>query len=74
MLKQKKINCVDATRSVKIRFSKLTGVATDGASVMTGKRNGVASTLREESKLLLSVHCICHRLALACNDANDDTA
>lgn len=58
----------------KLEVSKLTGLATDGASVMTGKRNGVASKLREESKLLLSVHCICHRLALACNDANDDVA
>lgn len=58
----------------KLEVSKLTGLATDGASVMTGKRNGVACKLREESKLLLSVHCICHRLALACNDANDDVA
>ena len=58
----------------KLEVSKLTGLATDGASVMTGKRNGVASKLREESKLLLSVHCFCHRLALACNDANDDVA
>ena len=41
---------------------------------MTGKRNGVASKLREESKLLLSGHCICHPLALAYNDANDDVA
>ena len=41
---------------------------------MTGKRNGVASKLREESKLLLSMHCICHRLVLECNDVNDDVA
>ena len=47
------------------------GLATDGASVMTGKRNGVAAFLRRECKLLLNVHCICHRLALACGDAND---
>ena len=58
----------------KLEVSKLTGLATDGASEMTGKRNGVASKLCEESKLLLSMHCICHRLVLACNDVNDDVA
>ena len=52
--------------------TKLTGLATDGCSVMTGKRNGVAVQLRRECKLILNVHCICHRLALACGDANDD--
>ena len=41
---------------------------------MTGKRKGVASKLCEESKLLLSVYCIWHCLALACKDANDDVA
>lgn len=54
--------------------SKLSGLATDGCSVMTGKRNGVAALIRRECKLLLNVHCICHRLALACGDANDHVA
>lgn len=54
--------------------SKLSDLATDGCSVMTGKRNGVAAFLRRECKLLLNVHCICHRLALACGDANDHVA
>jgi hypothetical protein len=51
--------------------TKLTGLATDGCSVMTGKKNGVAVQLRRECKLMLNVHCICHRLALSCGDAND---
>ena len=55
----------------KLEVNRLLGLATDGASVMTGKRNGVAALLRRECKLLLNVHCICHRLALACGDAND---
>lgn len=59
---------------LKLEVSKLTGLGTDGASVMTGKRNGIAFKLCGESKLLLSVHCICHRLVLARNDANDDVA
>ena len=58
----------------KLDLKKLTGLVSDGASVMTGKRNGVASLLRKESKVMLNVHCICHRLALACGDANDDVA
>ena len=50
---------------------KLTSFSTDGASVMTGKRNGVAARLRADNKALINIHCICHRLALACGDAND---
>ena len=50
---------------------KLASFSSDGASVMTGKRNGVASRLRAGNKTLINVHCICHRLALACGDAND---
>ena len=54
--------------------SKLSGLATDGCSVMTGKRNGVSSQLCKESPRLFNVHCICHRLALACGDANNDVS
>ena len=32
----------------KLEMSKLTGLATDGASVMRGKTNGIGSKLREE--------------------------
>ena len=35
----------------------------DGASVMTGKRNGVAARLKQMKPSLVSVHCIAHRLA-----------
>ena len=53
---------------------RLAGPATDGSSVMTGKRNGLAVRLRKDCKLLLNVHCICRRLALACGDANDQVS
>ena len=53
---------------------RLAGLATDGSSVMTRRRNGLAVRLREDCKLLLNVHCICHRLALACGDANDQVS
>ena len=52
-------------------INKLSGLSTDGASVMVGKENGVTAKLKREAKRLLNVHCICHRLALACGDAND---
>jgi len=50
---------------------KLASFSSDGASVMTGKTNGVAAKLRSEIKPLIDVHCICHRRALACADACD---
>ena len=52
-------------------INKLSGLSTDGASVMVGKENGVTAKLKREAKRLLNVHRICHRLALACEDAND---
>ena len=41
---------------------KLASFSSDGASVMTGKTNGVAAKLRSEIKPLIDVHCICHVL------------
>ncbi|VDI53199.1 Hypothetical predicted protein [Mytilus galloprovincialis] len=39
---------------------------------MVGKKNRVAAKLKNIVPTLLSVHCICHRLALACTDTNKD--
>ena len=47
------------------RKVKLSGLATDGASVMLGKENGVAVKLKERNPKLINIHCICHKLALA---------
>ena len=41
---------------------------------MAGKRNGVPVKPCKESPLLPNVHCICHNLALACGDANNDVS
>ena len=50
----------------------LSSFASDGVSVMTGKTNGVAARLRRTvNPSLINIHCICHRLALACASAND---
>ena len=52
---------------------KVTCFASDGASVMTGWKNGVAAKLKENNPYMLSIHCIAHRLALACNDCTSST-
>ena len=56
---------------------KLICFGSDGANVMlgTGDGGGVAKRLREDNDVwscLISLHCICHRLALAANEAADD--
>lgn len=54
---------------------KLSSFVSDGASVMTGKNTGVAKRLKESvNKELINIHCICHRLALACTDTLEDVS
>ena len=52
-----------------LNLEKLNGLATDGASVMLGRDNGVAAKLKEKALTLVNVHCVCHKLALACVDS-----
>ncbi len=47
----------------------MSSFGSDGASVMIGCRNGVATKLLPYDEQMLSVHCICHRLALASGQA-----
>ncbi|CAI7800928.1 unnamed protein product, partial [Closterium sp. NIES-53] len=56
-------------RSAAVDVSKIVGISTDGASVMTGKENGLVARLREHVPHLFSCHCIAHREALAVKDA-----
>lgn len=53
-------------------MKNLRGLATDGASVMTGKTKGLAALLRKDATSLVAVHRVCHRLALACADTNEE--
>ena len=55
-----------------IDFMKMTGFTSDGANVMVGRRNGVAAKIVSENSKCITVHCVCHRLALACVGANKD--
>ena len=43
---------------------------------MVGERSGVATRLKADERLqsLISIHCVCHKLALACTDTLNDLA
>ncbi|CAC5377495.1 unnamed protein product [Mytilus coruscus] len=52
-----------------IDISRLIGIGTDGASVMTGKHNGVIKKFQDQNSEILGVHCSAHRCALATSQA-----
>ena len=52
----------------QLPLCNLKGLATDGAAVMVGVKNGLGALLQEDVPQLIPVHCICHRLALSCVD------
>ena len=53
----------------KIAMTKVCGLGTDGASVMTGHMNGVRALIHEDNPHCICIHCICHRLNLAVSQA-----
>ena len=56
-----------------MEIKKLKAFVSNGASVMIGAKGGVATKLRVLfSKSMINIHCICHRLSLACADTGDD--
>ena len=50
----------------------MVGFGSDGAAVMTGRRNGVAQRFREKRPHLVSIHCMAHRLNLCTSKASKD--
>jgi DNA polymerase III epsilon subunit-like protein len=58
----------------EIDLKSMSSFVSDGASVFLGCNNGVAQKLRNEVPSLINIHCICHRLALACTDTLGDLA
>ncbi|KAG1653606.1 Transmembrane protein C17orf113 [Nymphon striatum] len=50
-------------------ISKCMGLGTDGASVMTGRLNGLGARLKRRNPKLTQVHCAAHRLNLASSQA-----
>ena len=69
------VNCLVAMlNQLDLELSDLKAFSSDGASVMTGVDGAVAAKLRrmDDCKTMINVHCICHRLALACSDMDDE--
>lgn len=68
-------NCLlNILKKLDLKLLHLKAFSSDGASVMTGCRDGVATKFRQlqECRTMINVHCICHRLALACADTGDE--
>ena len=55
-----------------LNVDALSSFGSDGARVMTGNRTGVASRLKQLNCQMIPVHCICHRLVLACGQAGNE--
>ena len=49
----------------RLPIEKAYGIATDGPSVIIAIRRGVTIRMKERNPIMLSAHCIAHRLALA---------
>ena len=48
---------------------KLVGIATDGASNMTGVKKGLTTLFKQAHPEIVAIHCLCHRLELAFKDS-----
>ena len=49
--------------------ANMVGLATDGASVMVGVRNGVTTRFKADNPVIVSTRCMAHRLQLASEKA-----
>ena len=59
---------------LQIPLEKVAAFGSDGAAVMVGRRNGVATKLKDRIPHLVAIHCVAHRLALATAHASDSVA
>ena len=57
-----------------LAIENMSSFGSDGASVMVGCRSGVATQLGACNRKMISVHCVCHRLALASSQASRDVS
>ena len=55
-------------------FSKLAELGCDGASNMTGQRNGLIALLKKEQPSVVVVHCFTHMLELVFKDASKSSS
>ena len=62
----------NALQERNISLNKVLAVGSDGASVMTGRKNGFVALLKkQDSPYVIGIHCIAHRLALCSSQAAD---
>lgn len=59
---------------IMMTTSVFPGIATDGASVMVGKKAGVVKRLKDQTNraFIQGIHCSAHRLKLSFKDATKD--
>ena len=55
----------------RLPLEKANGMATDGASIMTGVCAGVTTLMKKKNPFMFSTHCITHHLGLASGQAAD---
>ena len=57
----------------KLVRSRLFSMTSDGASVLLGVESGVGARIRSEEQIpwLTQLHCVCHKLMLAANEAGE---
>ena len=60
--------------AMEVPIEKIYFYASDGASVVSSNRLGLAGLLRRNNKSLASVHCLAHREALGMKDAVDGSS
>ena len=62
--------CIEAhCEAMDVPIEKIFFYASDGASVVSSDRGGLAGLLRARSAVLTSTHCLAHREALGMKDA-----
>ena len=53
-----------------IEMRKVMGFGSDGAAVMVGRVSGVSTRLKVHNPVMINIHCVAHRLALAAAQAS----
>ena len=61
---------LDFLHDNRLEIGSVSSFGSDGASVMTGCREGVATRLKRLNNNIISIHCVAHRLALAAGQAS----
>jgi hypothetical protein len=61
------------SKELGLGLNFIVGLATDGASVMTGKNHSVMTLLDQHSAILVHSHCVAHKLNLATKDSYENS-